>query len=335
MILFYCIGLHESGGLTILNKIISNTNIKNLNYYFDDRIKTDQLKNIKEKNFKKSNIFSRIIRELSLSLNKKIEKIFYINGLPPMFKNKDSYVIVLFQNTNIFKTKYRSFFSWFFSKDFLRFIKFFLFKSLVDEWVVLSTNAQRELKNKLPRSSKIILIQLDKNNNFKKNNFVKKYDFFYPATLGYHKNHKKLLDSFVALSKENIFPSLLLTLKKNELIKTNFEKIILNNSLKITFKYFNSSEIQDAYNKSKALIFPSLNETLGLPLLEAKKNNLDILASELDYVRDISDPCETFDPNSSLSISRAIKRYLSINNNIEKKFFLDYESYQDYLILNK
>ena len=47
-------------------------------------------------------------------------------------------------------------------------------------------------------------------------------------------------------------------------------------------------------------------------------NNLNIIyivASEKDFVRDLVDPKETFDPNSSISITRAIKRYLKITDN--------------------
>jgi hypothetical protein len=36
----------------------------------------------------------------------------------------------------------------------------------------------------------------------------------------------------------------------------------------------------------------------------------------LDFVRDILDPVETFDPNSAKSISRSVKRFLKIK---EKK----------------
>ena len=64
---------------------------------------------------------------------------------------------------------------------------------------------------------------------------------------------------------------------------------------------------------SNALIFPSYFESFGLPLLEAKNLNIDIVASEKDYVRDMVDPKETFDPSSSNSIARAIKRYLNID----------------------
>ena len=64
------------------------------------------------------------------------------------------------------------------------------------------------------------------------------------------------------------------------------------------------------------LIFPSFFESYGLPLVEANHYKLPVIASELDYVRDILDPVETFDPNSAKSISRSVKRFLNIK---EKK----------------
>ena len=100
--------------------------------------------------------------------------------------------------------------------------------------------------------------------------------------------------------------------------------------MNLVYKSFDSNEISLIYSKCKALVFPSFVETLGLPLIEAKRYELDVLASELDYVRDIVEPNETFDPQSSLSIYRAIKRYLKINN-INKNNFIDYESYLKYL----
>ena len=48
------------------------------------------------------------------------------------------------------------------------------------------------------------------------------------------------------------------------------------------------------------------------PLIEAKYLNLPVLAGELDYIRDLIDPIQTFDPNSSISIYRAVKRFLNV-----------------------
>ena len=51
-----------------------------------------------------------------------------------------------------------------------------------------------------------------------------------------------------------------------------------------------------------------------MPLLEATECRLAILAPELDYVRDVCEPVQSFDPLSPLSISRAVKRFLGINS---------------------
>jgi glycosyltransferase involved in cell wall biosynthesis len=59
-----------------------------------------------------------------------------------------------------------------------------------------------------------------------------------------------------------------------------------------------------------ALIYPSILESYGLPLLEARAAGLPLITGELDYVRDIVDPEETFDPASPLSIARAVKRFM-------------------------
>jgi glycosyltransferase involved in cell wall biosynthesis len=53
-------------------------------------------------------------------------------------------------------------------------------------------------------------------------------------------------------------------------------------------------------------------ESFGLPLIEARQAGLPILASELDYVRDVVDPEQTFDPDSPMSIARAVKRFLGV-----------------------
>ena len=50
-----------------------------------------------------------------------------------------------------------------------------------------------------------------------------------------------------------------------------------------------------------------------MPLIEASQLDLPVIAAELDYVRDILDPVETFDPESSMSITRAVKRFMGKN----------------------
>ena len=74
--------------------------------------------------------------------------------------------------------------------------------------------------------------------------------------------------------------------------------------------YMSRSDIMQTYSHSRALIYPSFSESLGLPLIEAHRCNVPIIAPELDFVRDVCSPAETFDPHSPTSIARAVQRFL-------------------------
>ena len=141
------------------------------------------------------------------------------------------------------------------------------------------------------------------------------YDFCYPASGERHKNHKTLVDAWVVLAKQGHRPSLALTLNEDAFPKLCRE--IESSVKKYQLKIYNlgdipASEMQNFYRSSAALVFPSITESFGLPLLEANHLGLSILAPELDYVRDSVDPIESFDPTSPVSISRAILRFLQI-----------------------
>jgi len=140
-------------------------------------------------------------------------------------------------------------------------------------------------------------------------------DFIYPASGDAHKNHAVLLAAWKILWEQGIYPYLVLTLPADRfeqlVIETGTHALVADGRI-INMGFLDKSDLNDLYKKSKALIFPSLIESFGLPLLEAKEFGLDILAGELDYVRDIVDPQEVFDATSPVSISRAVKRYLSI-----------------------
>jgi len=114
-----------------------------------------------------------------------------------------------------------------------------------------------------------------------------------------------------------VFPSLCLTIPKgNDPLSVLYKK---NSIDKYGIKVMNIGElphekIWGLYKKSRALIFPSTIESFVLPLIKASKIGLPIIAAEKDYVRNVCAPKETFDPQSPLSISRAIKRFLNIHD---------------------
>jgi glycosyltransferase involved in cell wall biosynthesis len=156
-------------------------------------------------------------------------------------------------------------------------------------------------------SRKIRLFDLEKD---------KKFDFLYVASGEIHKNHRSLIKAWCLLAKEGLYPSLKLTLDALqfselciwiELMKEQYQLNISNAG------NVDSKQVKKLYSQTGALIYPSTMESFGLPLIESMRANIPVIASELDYVRDVLDPQQTFDPESSQSIARAVKRFLDIN----------------------
>lgn len=140
------------------------------------------------------------------------------------------------------------------------------------------------------------------------------FDFLYVASGEAHKNHATLIRAWVLLAEEGIFPSLALTLSgsnSSELVQ-HIGVMCMTKGLRIhTLGVLPHDQLLALYRESKALIYPSGFESFGLPLVEAKMAGLPVLAPELDYVRDIVNPVESFDPSSPISIARAVKRFLN------------------------
>jgi glycosyltransferase involved in cell wall biosynthesis len=141
------------------------------------------------------------------------------------------------------------------------------------------------------------------------------YEFLYVATGEPHKNHVNLLEAWKLLASEGLYPSLCVTI--SELDYPDLFRIVEQTKGDHKLNIYNvparsSSDMQRLYNHSRALVYPSMMESFGLPLLEASQAGLPIIAAELDYVRDLVDPVEVFDPRSPQSIARAIKRFLQI-----------------------
>jgi glycosyltransferase involved in cell wall biosynthesis len=141
------------------------------------------------------------------------------------------------------------------------------------------------------------------------------YDFLYVASPEPHKNHRALIEAWVLLSQIECRPSLALTVDSAsapELLRW-LEPLIQKHSLRIALLgRVSPQNIGVLYAKSRALIYPSEFESFGLPLLEAASLGMPILAGELDYVRDVVEPVQTFDPTSPISISRAVGRFLHL-----------------------
>ncbi len=306
--IIFAAGIHSGGGLFIFNylkqKMISIEDI----IYIDERLKNTKFLRKSRLICVKKNIFSKVYNEIKALRSNIVnsDEIIFLNGLPP-FLGSSKKVTVYFQNANILKDE--TSIHHLFSLDFLRSLKFLLFRGNVNKWIVFSKHAKKIL-SKYVNINRIYLKKINLKLTNKKQ-YKKVYDFIYPASGEDHKNHKKLIDAFIHLSKKKHFPKLLITLNKSDYKKLN----ILHYKKKYKLRIFNKPNknrkiFLKNYNRSRALIYPSTSETLGLPLLEAKEMGLDILVSNKEFAKNYASKKYVFNPYKTESIVKIILKYL-------------------------
>lgn len=107
---------------------------------------------------------------------------------------------------------------------------------------------------------------------------------FYPATGVFYKNHRLLLAA-LSLIDADLSQKLILylTLDKEDMeVPYDFKNIKIVFLGKITHE-----QVIWMYQQVDVLVFPSYIETLGLPLIEAASEGLPVIASDLDYSREV------------------------------------------------
>ena len=253
---------------------------------------------------------------------KKRDTVLCLGNLPPLFK-LEGRVVVFLQNRYLIDDVDLNAFS---ARSRLRINIERLWLSLrmasVSEFIVQTQTMKKLLAKK---AAGIVPIQIlpfaEESASYMRSGFKSKekaseFDFVYVASGETHKNHRILLEAWSLLAAEGLFPSLCLTLNpvKFGSLAREIENVCERDKLAVTNVGELSHEgVMGLYESVGALIYPSKLESFGLPLMEARQMGLAILASELDYVRDLVDPEQSFDPDSATSIARAVKRFMKID----------------------
>lgn len=311
--------VHQGGGLTLLKALLAHTN-QDTCCVLDERMVAEGIPSIANIKEIRPTLLNRLNAEVWLLKHASSEDLVLCFGnLPPFFKSR-ARVAVFLQNRYLFGVRNFSEFSW--GVKARLHIERWWFRARMQtryQIIVQSPTMQRELKQDLGFDS-IVLPFLASEYSTLENvgnpNAAKEFDFVYVSSAEPHKNHATLLDAWVLLAEQGMRPSLALTVSENtaahvaQLIELKKQSHGLNIR---NFGTLQHGGVQALYQKSNALIFPSTLESFGLPLLEAAQLGMPILASELDYVRDVVEPDQTFDPKSPTSIARAVLRHLNIH----------------------
>lgn len=326
--IFYSPNVHTGGGAVLQSSLLDTLNNDSSMFLLDSRYLKEHALNIESSRLLvcTPSLFGRIKAEYLLrraSVNK--EDVFCFHSLPPIFKVSGS-VTVFFQNVNILQStglknspiKVRI-------RCYLERLILILLKNRVDRFVVQSSVVKKMLiKHVGIVESKIDIAPFFDVESSGSN--VRKLDeFLYVADGIAHKNHIRLLEAWEILAKKGHYPKLVLTLGERDfaLWENLSQQASLKNLRLENIGYVSRECLFKRYRDSTALIFPSLNESFGLPLIEASVHKTPILASELDYVREICNPVETFNPHSALSIARSVSRFMDYKSTVLKVYNSD------------
>jgi len=325
--------VHTGGGYTLLCGLLQTLDSKMKGFVFLD--KRCHLDFKIPENFVAHEIEptlrGRLSGELKVTrLVRKNDIVLYLGNLPPLFKLKGKTCVYL-QNRYLVERGGLKGFSLFVRlRIALERIWLVWRKKNVDMFFVQTPSMRRIVKKNLKKTSEVMPFHSEARNYkrfFKKNRKAenstfeksppenKKWDFLYVASGYPHKNHRCLIEAWISLSGEGITPRLCLTI--DEETDRKLCEWIEDAAKKYGLNIYNAGQksyesVADLYRNTKALIYPSLYETIGLPLIEARSAGLPVIASELDYVRDVVDPEQSFDPASEISIARAVKRFMGV-----------------------
>jgi len=301
--------IYFGGGFVLLEQILlycESNNIGTKIYIGYPAVYAELLsRNYLYAELKKTNSIGTLIRYC-----KRRTRVFFFCNLPPFVKNANS--VLYAHNILFFKTP---------AIDRNQSFLFNLKKYVYYGWIrYFSKNVSivacqtADVKDSL---SKYLNIKAELHPFFKTLNALKtnkEYDFCYISSAPPHKNHNKLFQAVDSLSVEHSF-KLSVTIADTSANKELIAQIdAINNrharTVIINQGFLTEKEMIGLYSKSKTLIFPSLAETIALPLIEAMQCGLAVLSSDRPYSYQVIENPITFNPLSVESIQQTMEDHL-------------------------
>jgi glycosyltransferase involved in cell wall biosynthesis len=254
--------------------------------------------------------------------------IYFFNGplVPLLFSPKNYYVLV-------YDFAYKYFGSFSVRKklktifiDFLSFLGFYRSKGIITISEATKENLV-SLFNVKPEKITTIYLGLNKitSLNSQKIQNVPKSFFMFIGTLKERKNVLGVVDAFCEFKKNTNYPHKLIIVGKNNQNSVYVRKLneLINKEHLmddiIFTNHITDREVLYLYENATALIFPSLLEGFGFPILEAFDCNTPVITSNLSSLGEIAgEGALLVDPLDKLQIANAMKNIIEDENLVSK-----------------
>lgn len=318
-ILIDALHINMGGGLMILNHLINNLVIANIDFVL---LKDERCPKL-ESEYKVEKL---IVLPATHSSRKKFyknhkndfRKVLCFGNIPPTIK-LDVPVYTYFHNVSLLKIPK----DYPIKSKFLSLLKRLYIKRYVhntDTWIVQTSYTASLVKKALAFKSQSVqefpFYSIPSDINRTANSLRTDYVFIGDYTQA--KGHDYLLAAWKRLKDLGINRTLHLTVTNpifiNAIEKAKNNGVQIVNHGKIPF-----SEVVNLYNISKATVYPSLNESLGLGIVEALTAGCDVIGVDLPYMHSVCKPTKCFKASDVDSIVQAVIDYESNNINQSSK----------------
>jgi glycosyltransferase involved in cell wall biosynthesis len=136
-----------------------------------------------------------------------------------------------------------------------------------------------------------------------------KNEFVFISNPSPQKNYPSLLDAWEYLLENNLTPTLHVTIDETApQLTERVNGLNARGTRIVNHVYLDPREL---YFTRPYLIFPSIMESFGLPLIEAVDSKMKVIASDLPFVYDVVKPSLTFKPYDKVSIADAVVKAMN------------------------
>lgn len=318
MLLIDALYINNGGGRVLLNYLVQKLVASDVEafYLLDERC-SDDFNYIPsdQKLYLKASLFNRYT--FYKSNFQKFTKVFCFGNLGPTMKlNVPVYTYFhqpMYLNIpNEFSALQRVLFN----------LKIFIFSKLLKNtnYLLLQNNVMKNgIESKFKFNSQNIKISpFYPNEDLKNNNeHREKNSYIYVSTGTPHKNHIRLLNAFCKFYDETQKGKLYVTVDSNifialgELIQ---EKINQGYPI-VNLGFIKREQLVERYNQTEYLVFPSLEESFGLGIVEAIECGCKVIGANLPYMFEVCEPSISFDPFEEKSIYIAFEKSIKDNVN--------------------